>query len=187
MSDVRKWYKLVLIPLIFAGSVFAQSSLTDNEKALLTGFENGAKDYIKARNRIESSLPNLPKKATPEQIEAHQTALLKRVQAERKGIGQGSIFTPAAGAVVRSIISREFQGNDKAVLKSKAADAAVGVPVAVNVEYPETKEVMEMPPSLLMALPQIPKELRYRFVGRTLILMDEGNRMVIDYLPNALR
>ena len=69
----------------------------------------------------------------------------------------------------------------------RRASAGGDVPIAVNIEYPESKEVLEMPPSLLIALPQLPKELRYRFAGNTLLLMDVGNRMIIDYLPNALR
>ena len=173
--------------LVFSIVVSAQGSLSSVEKDQLKGLENASKAYVKMRNEVENGLPKLTAKATPEQIEAHQTALLKRMQLLRKGIPQGTIFTPESASVIRSIISRELKLADKTDLRTKAASAGGDVPIAVNIEYPESKEVLEMPPSLLIALPQLPKELRYRFAGNTLLLMEVGNRMIIDYLPNALR
>ena len=43
-----------------------------------------------------------------------------------------------------------------------------------------------MPPSLLMALPQLPRELDYRIVGRDLVLHDVNADLVVDIIPNAL-
>ena len=60
------------------------------------------------------------------------------------------------------------------------------VPVKVNVVYPDSKEQLEMPPALLLNLPQLPKQLRYRFVGTNLLLLDRENGLIIDYLTNAL-
>ena len=61
-----------------------------------------------------------------------------------------------------------------------------GVPVKVNAAYPEAKELMEMPPSLLLALPQLPKQIRYRFVGTNLLLVDRESNLILDYMTNAL-
>ena len=43
-----------------------------------------------------------------------------------------------------------------------------------------------MPPTLLLKLPQLPKQVRYRFVGRHMILMDRENDLIIDYMLDAL-
>jgi hypothetical protein len=43
-----------------------------------------------------------------------------------------------------------------------------------------------MPPSLLLALPQLPKQVRYRFVGTSLLLVDRENHLIVDYMTNAL-
>ena len=65
------------------------------------------------------------------------------------------------------------------------ADTA-GVPLRVNYPYPEAKELTQMPPTLLLKLPQLPKEVKYRFVGRHLLLVDNDNGLIVDYMTKAL-
>ena len=55
-----------------------------------------------------------------------------------------------------------------------------------NAAYPEDKELVQMPPPLLLALPQLPKDLRYRFIGRSLVLMDRDGALILDVMRNAL-
>ena len=43
-----------------------------------------------------------------------------------------------------------------------------------------------MPPEVLGALPALPVELEYRFVGDALILLDTHAHIVIDLVPDAL-
>ena len=43
-----------------------------------------------------------------------------------------------------------------------------------------------MPPALLLRLPPLAPELQYRFIGRTLILLDVDANLVVDVLPDAL-
>jgi hypothetical protein len=56
----------------------------------------------------------------------------------------------------------------------------------VNYPYPDTKELVEMPPTLLLKLPELPKQLGYHFAGRRLLLIDREARIVVDYLTDAL-
>jgi hypothetical protein len=39
---------------------------------------------------------------------------------------------------------------------------------------------------LLLKLPPLPKEVKYRYVGRNLILIDTDNNMIVDYMIDAL-
>jgi hypothetical protein len=43
-----------------------------------------------------------------------------------------------------------------------------------------------MPPTLLLKLPQLPKQVRYRFVNRHMLLVDRENGLIVDYMLNAL-
>ncbi|MGI8731920.1 MAG: hypothetical protein ACR2LM_01275 [Pyrinomonadaceae bacterium] len=43
-----------------------------------------------------------------------------------------------------------------------------------------------MPPTLLLKLPELPKEVKYRFVKRHLLLVDTDNGLIVDYMLNAL-
>jgi hypothetical protein len=44
-----------------------------------------------------------------------------------------------------------------------------------------------MPPCLLNALPALPPELRYGFVGPHLVLWDVDAGLIVDFVPDALR
>jgi hypothetical protein len=56
----------------------------------------------------------------------------------------------------------------------------------VNYPYPDQAEFVEMPPTVLLNLPQLPPEVKYRFVGRNLLLIDEDIGLILDYMTNAL-
>jgi hypothetical protein len=43
-----------------------------------------------------------------------------------------------------------------------------------------------MPPNILLRLPELPKDMEYRFVGRHLILRDVRANMIIDEIPYAI-
>ena len=187
MNSVINHYRSLFILTLFAVAVPAQNALTPANRTALAEFDTQAKAYIKLREQHDDRLPKLPKKATPEQIEAHKAALLKNVQQARSGARQGNIFSPAAADMIRQIIKAEFKGRDRRELRESVFEAETkGVPVKVNAAYPEAKELVEMPPTLLLALPQLPKQLRFRFVGTYLLLVDRENNLIVDYMPRAL-
>lgn len=153
----------------------------------VAAFEGRAKEYSRMRERIEDQMPKLPKEATAEQITAHKTAFLKQVQAARVGARPGQLFTRDAAAHIRSTIKSSFTREERAELRQTVREAETeGVRVRVNHVYPESKELVEMPPTLLLRLPQLPKQLRYRFVGSNLLLVDRENGLIVDYMRNAL-
>jgi hypothetical protein len=43
-----------------------------------------------------------------------------------------------------------------------------------------------MPPAILAALPQMPEELEYRFVGAALVILDPHAHLIADFIPGAL-
>lgn len=192
MKSVKKHYSLLIFVIlgILAASRMAtaqESTLSAEDRKTMDEFETRAKEYSRMRESLEEKLPKLAKEATAEQIEAHKLSFQKMVQAARAGAKQGDLFTPAAGQLVRTIIKTEFGGKDGAELRKKVLEAETkGVPVKVNLPYPDSKEQVEMPPALLLVLPQLPKQLRYRFVGTNLLLLDRENSLIIDYLTNAL-
>ena len=99
----------------------------------------------------------------------------------------GQLFTRDVARHVRSVIAAEFKGRDRAELLKTVAEAETkGVPLRVNYPYPESKELLEMPATLLLKLPTLPKQVKYRFVGRNMLLVDRENGLIIDYMTNAL-
>lgn len=184
---VKTTIKACLV-LIISGAISAITLARDHNKQLAGTFEKRVKDYVKLREDIEARMPKLSKEARPEEIEAHKKQLQDSVRAARAGAKQGDIFTPDAAAMVRAIIRDEFKGKDRVELrKTVLVEAEVkSVPLRVNYPYPEVKEQLEMAPTLLLKLPQLPKQIRYRFVGRNMLLVDRENGLIIDYMTEAI-
>jgi len=162
--------------------------LSANEKQLVATFEKQAKEYARMRERLEEQMPKLSKEAKPEEIQAHKKQFQERVRAARSGAKQGDVFTPEAIAFIRAIIKDEFKGKERVEFRDTVLREAENkaVPLRVNYPYPESQELLEMPATLLMRLPQLPKQLRYRFVGPNLLLVDRENGLIVDYMTKAL-
>jgi len=173
-------------PVAAEGAALAADFQADDAPAL-TAFEGSVKEYSRLRERLEEKLPKLPKDATARQIDAHKAAFQRIVRDARAGARRGDIFTPVASAAVRRILKTELDGADKRELREKVFEAETqGVVMRVNHPYPETQELVDVPPTLLLKLPQLPKQVKYRFVGRSLLLVDRENGLIIDFMPDAL-
>lgn len=176
------------LTVIIACAISAIAVAQDQNKPTAEAFEKRVKEYVKLRENIEAKMPKLSKEAKPEEIETHKKQLQESVRAARAGAKRGDIFTPDAATMVRAIIKDEFKGKDRVELrKTVLVEAEVkSVPLRVNYPYPEVKEQLEMPPTLLLRLPQLPKQIRYRFVGRNMLLVDRENGLIIDYMTDAI-
>src|SRR5215210_7780381 len=180
-------------PSFIAAPTFAQTQGTQQVAPLpavrpvVSAFEKKVKEYADLRERLENKLPKLSKEATPEEIEAHKKSFQEIVRAARGTAKRGDVLSPQAAAHIRATIKSEFKGKERAELRKTVMEAETrGVPLRVNATYPESKELLEMPPTLLLKLPQLPKQVRYRFVGRNLLLVDRENGLIIDYMTGAL-
>jgi len=161
--------------------------LSAKDKGAVAAFEARVKQYAKMREDIEDKMPKLSKESTPEQIQAHKTAFEARVKAARAGAKRGQIFTKDIVTYLRATIRQEFKGVERAKLRETVLEADTkGVPLRINHVYPDSKELTEMPPTLLLKLPQLPKQLRYRFVKRNMLLVDRENGLILDYMLDAV-
>lgn len=161
--------------------------LSVKDRETVVAFQERAKDYSKLREAIEGKMPRLAKESTPEAIEAHKKAFEERVRAARADAKPGEMFTPDITTFIRALIGREYKGTERKELRTTVLEADTkGVPLRVNQIYPETKELVEMSPTLLLKLPNLPKQLRYRFVGRNMLLVDRENGLIVDYMLDAV-
>lgn len=150
-------------------------------------FEKRVKKYVSLREGLERKLPALSNEAKPEEIEAHKKAFEEMVRSARAGAKPGDVFTSDIAGYMRNTIKVEFKGTDRKELRQTVLEADTrGVPLRVNYPYPEGKELSQVPPTLLLKLPQLPKQVKYRFVGRHLLLVDRENGLIVDYMKNAL-
>ena len=109
------------------------------------------------------------------------------MQSARAGAKPGDVFTADSAAYIRTVIKTELDSQEKKEVRQTVLEAETkAVPIRVNYTYPESEELVEMPPTLLLKLPQLPKQVKFRFVRRNLLLVDRENGLIIDYMTDAL-
>jgi hypothetical protein len=161
--------------------------LSPADKQAISEFETRVKDYVKLRTEVRDKLPKLSKDSTAEQIETYRKSFEGALRTARAGAKRGDIFNTAGSNYIRRTLKTELDRKDKAELRKIVFEAEnKDIPLRVNFPYPESKELTEMPPTLLLTLPQLPKEVKYRFVGRNMLLVDRDNNLIIDYMTDAL-
>jgi len=165
----------------------AQVQVSPKHKEAFAAFEARVKAYVSLRESLEAKMPKLSKDAKPEEIEAHKTALQNAVRGARAAAKPGDIFAVEAARHIREVIKSELKPTTKQEVRQTVLEAEVkAVPLRVNYPYPESEELIEMPPTLLLRLPQLPKQVRYRYVGRNMLLVDRESGLIIDFMPDAL-
>lgn len=164
--------------------------LTPADAQALATMNDRLREYVDLHVKLERSLPNLPKEATPAQIDKNQRAFEKLVREARATAKPGDIFTPEARPVIKRLLATVFGGPDGQQLKASIMDENPVDPVAlrltVNGRYPDTVPLTTIPPQVLQTLPQLTEDLEYRFVGDWLVLLDTHAHVIADFIDNAL-
>lgn len=161
--------------------------LSEADAAALATMNDRLKAYVELHKKIERDLPKLPEAATPEQIDANQRLFEQRVREARKDARQGDIFGAEAQPVIRRLLASVFEGAGGQQLRASILDEnPAGMKLSVNMRYPDEVPLSTVPPEVLQTLPRLSEGLEYRFVGRTMILLDSHAHVVADFLPDAI-
>jgi hypothetical protein len=154
---------------------------------LSANFQKHADAYMTLHRKLEATLPSPPKEQTPAQLDAHQRTLARLILHARGSAKQGDLFAQDIRAYFRRQIARALAGPDGAQLKDSIMEENPGkIQLQINGRYPEGVPLVTMPSQILAALPRLPDELEYRFLGRRLILLDVHAQIVVDYIEDAL-
>ena len=106
----------------------------------------------------------------------------------RRRAKQGDIFVSEVEQLIRERAQTVFASlhgaQDNAAIQDEQSERNVAA--RVNQRYPDDVPISTMTASVLASLPRLPPELQYRFLGRHLILIDVGARIIVDYMPDVL-
>jgi hypothetical protein len=161
-------------------------SISVADASVLADFDDRVKNYAALRKRLEGGLKRLPDKASAQQLDANQRALFALVTAARADAKQGDVFVPAMQAHIRAIVRQLLAGRDGPAIKAALMEEnPMKARIAVNSRYPDEIPLATMPPDLLAALPRLPENLEFRFVGNRLILLDVTAHLVVDFVSNT--
>lgn len=149
--------------------------------------------YVTIHRKAVAEVPAIGKDVTdPALIAKHEKQVADAIRALRPNAKQGEIFTPGVRRMITATIKQKIGSNPdaKATVLGEGnprseESSAPAVTLAVNAPYPTAAPLSSVPPSVLMALPTLPKELEFRFVGRNLILRDTNANMIVDVVPNV--
>lgn len=155
-----------------------------NDARTVAEFQKRAKQYLDWRNNIgKTPSPG----DSPEKIIAARRELANKVRVGRAGAKQGEIFRPDAADYFRRQIAATLNSrHGERVRSSLRHSEPTEMELQINQSYPEKVALQSTPPSLLLNLPELPKGLEYRILGRELVLRDSDANIVVDYVANAL-
>lgn len=161
--------------------------LSEADAQALATMNDRLKSYLDIHKKLEEGLPKLPTEATPQQIDANQRMLEKKMRDARKNAKQGEIFTPEAQPVIKRLLAAVFSGPEgKQLMASIMDEYPKGLKLVVNGRYPDAIPVSTVPPEILQTLPQLPEDMEYRFIGRHMILLDTHAHVIADLIEDAL-
>ena len=140
--------------------------------------------YAALRRSLEKGIPPLAVTDNPNDIRRAEQLLAERIRRARAGAGRGDIFTEETRRAFRQILRPVTNAG---VCEAIRDDNPGEFQYAINAEYPKDKPVSTVPPSILAALPRLPEDVWYRFLGRDLILHDSRANVILDRIDDAIR
>ena len=146
-------------------------------------FNRRLQDYVALRSRLEVGLPPLVVTDNPDEIEHFEHSLARRID-DARGSRRGQLFAPAMeGQLKRMLVIQA----DATTIAAIMDDGPGEFDIDINETYSKKRSLGTMPPKLLLQLPELPRDLYYRFVGRHLILYDGRANIIVDEIPYALQ
>jgi hypothetical protein len=158
----------------------------NRDAAALDAFTRRVAAYAALQRKLSATLPALPDKATPRQIDDYQRSLGRLITEARRGARKNDVFGPDVPAIIRRNLAPLFKGPEGAKIRASIIDEPHPVVPAVNVRYPDEVPLSTMPPDVLRALPKLEEGLEFRFIDRHLILLDVKSHLIVDVIDNAM-
>lgn len=177
----RTLLALSLLPIFFFVCAIAQKP----DSSAVKEFQDRIDSYLSAKKKQD-----IAKKPTdsPGKLARERQQTAEKTQEARPEAQRGDIFTPVVAVYFKQQIETTLRGPEGGKVRAslRHAEPLRNVQLRVNAKYPRNLPLQSTPPTLLMNLPPLPKELQYRIVGSTLVLYDIPSGLVVDFIPGAI-
>jgi hypothetical protein len=165
--------------------------LVHSDGDALKAFEERVARYAGLQNEAKREISPLRDNVGAVEITAHQQAIAERIRAARPNASEGDVFLDGARDQIIRIVRNELQKPEGANLQEtiqldEPGAGLLTLRLSVNASYPEDVPLSTMPPNLLTKLPQLPKDLEYRFVGKDLVLRDVTANLFVDFVRDVI-
>ena len=192
--SLRKLFVAGIIVMTATGSagLWAKSAQArpdaKSQAAAIHQFEEAIAKYVALRESLikEKIVGPIPNSTAPE-LNRASDALAAAIQRARANAKPGDIFvapvTPVFKQRVTDVVRTENLGP---VLAGIDDELKGSITPSVHLRFPMAQPLATMPPSLLAALPPLPKSLEYRIIGQYLVLRDVEAALIIDFIPAVI-
>ena len=156
-----------------------------SDAAALRQFEDAIAKYVALRESLiaEKITGPVPNSTAPE-LNRASDALAAAIQRARTNARPGDIFvSPVTPVLKQRIVDVIRNENLGPVLAGIDDEVKAPITPTIHLRFPAAAPLATMPPSLLAALPPLPKSLEYRIVGQYLVLRDIEAGLIIDFIP----
>lgn len=140
--------------------------------------------YADLRGKLEVGLKGLAVTEKPVEILEAENALAARIRVARAKAKRGDIFSRRVRAAFRAALRAESDAGTCAAIRD---DNPGDFNYRINDTYPKREPLSTVPPNMLAALPDLPSDVHYRFLGRDLVLHDTRANIILDEIPDAIR
>ena len=176
----------ILPPIGATPGVTPDGEAVNAQGAATLEFRKQIDEYIKIHKEADSKVPSLRRTDDPQEIADREKALGQMIMTLRAGAKPGDIFAPEYQPYFVKIVQDDFKTRSAADRKALVAELPKNIKVDINTVYPTTLPLETFPPALLRKLPDLPPELEYRIVGRSLILRDVKANLIVDVLRDVV-
>ncbi|HEX8031626.1 MAG TPA: hypothetical protein VF491_24325 [Vicinamibacterales bacterium] len=155
------------------------------EAAAIKSFEQNIAQYMALRESLiaEKITGPVPNSTAPE-LNRASDVLAAAIQRARTNARPGDLFVASVTPILKQRIVDVVRAENLGPVLAGIDDEPKGtVTPAVHMRFPVAAPLATMPPSLLAALPPLPKSLEYRIVGRFLVLRDVDAALIVDFIP----
>ena len=191
MRIVRAATVFAVVAVMTAGLHAVLSAQQESQRvnaygAAVKAFRDRTAAYLLVQKKAAESVPPLKQTDDPAKLNSREVALGEAIRQLRVGAKAGDIFGADLTPHIRRVISRDWAKRSVADRAGLAEDIPANSVTQVNATYPPALPLGTFPASLLAALPPLPEQLEYRFVGRHLILRDVAANIVVDVMLNVI-
>lgn len=191
MRIVQRASALVVVAMVMTCATVAVGAQPETQRvnaygAAVKAFRDRVDAYLAMHKKAADEVPPLKETSDAAKLTAREQALGEAIRRARAGAKPGEIFGGELGAHIRNVIRKDWAKRSAADKAGLIHDVPPGSLADVNATYPPALPLGTFPAALLAALPPVPEDLEYRFVGRHLILRDVKANLIVDVLPNVL-
>lgn len=174
---------IAVAPLVLVAVALAQAPSKD-DAALIKDFEQRVSKYESLRN---ANAGRRTASSSAKVVAQQKGEAAQKVQ-EAWAAKQGDIFTPGITSYFKAQIKATLDGPQGKKIRAslRHAEPLPDLHLAPNQKYPQNLPLQSTPPTLLLNLPKLPKELQYRVVGSTFLIYDESTALIVDLIPGAM-